>query len=370
MIVNGLEIFGFDAIPCDGFVAVAARGNVAHKVFDKNGIVVGFFGHVFFIRTLEQAVEFTASGAFDESNEVLDPDRLGGADGVGDKPALVVRTAIADRFGARAQCGDRNKSREDEIGAAIAIIFDLETDLKVDKAFSTADRCRFFQEKRKLEGNVRALSIEAFEQFFGNGIDGVDIKASAVRIEHFHEATHVRAFVVLGKIDGERNGGDGFLRAARFFADFYGKAEIFHADAIDRDVAVVFFVLSVGEFLHEGVRPEKKGGNESGKTEKGLSGMIRTSPGKRSMRCLRSEVQSAGALDLTSDLAMHFGGHSGNAARKNLAGGGGEFGQKIGVGVIDFVNRDVLTTAGHATVRFTESNATLDSFRFGFLHIR
>ena len=116
-------------------------------------------------------------------------------------------------------------------------------------------------------------------------------------------------------------------------------------------------------------RRKMKGG-ESGKKEKGLPGVRRTSPVKRSGRCLWCEVQSASALDLTSDLAMHFGGHSGNAARKNLAGGGGEFGQKIGVGVIDFVNRDVLATTGHATVRFTESNATLDSFRFGFLHIR
>ncbi len=87
-------------------------------------------------------------------------------------------------------------------------------------------------------------------------------------------------------------------------------------------------------------------------------------------KSLWHEVQGASALDLASDLTMHLGWDSRHATRKDFARGRGEFRQQIGIGMINLVNRDVLATAGHATVRLTESNATLDCFWFGFLHIR
>jgi hypothetical protein len=89
---------------------------------------------------------------------------------------------------------------------------------------------------------------------------------------------------------------------------------------------------------------------------------------KRQSRRLRSEIQSACALDLTGDLAMHLSRHSRDATWENFSGGRGEFRQQIGIGVIDFVNRDILATTGHTTIRLTESNAALDGFWFGFLH--
>ena len=54
--------------------------NAANKILDENGIVVGALRHGFFIRALEQAVEFTAGTGFNELDKILDPDRLMKAD--------------------------------------------------------------------------------------------------------------------------------------------------------------------------------------------------------------------------------------------------------------------------------------------------
>ena len=99
VIVNRLEIFRFDGIGINARLGVEAGGNVAHHVFNEFGIVVGVFSHIFFIRPLEQAVEFAGSNFFDEPNDFLNPDQLSDAGGHGHMRALVMGAAFGNFFG-------------------------------------------------------------------------------------------------------------------------------------------------------------------------------------------------------------------------------------------------------------------------------
>lgn len=83
---------------------------------------------------------------------------------------------------------------------------------------------------------------------------------------------------------------------------------------------------------------------------------------------LRNEIERASAFDLTSDETMNLGWHSSDAAWQDFSSGGSEFAEQVRIGVIDLIDGNVLAAAGHAAIRFAESNAALDSFWFGFLH--
>lgn len=80
---------------------------------------------------------------------------------------------------------------------------------------------------------------------------------------------------------------------------------------------------------------------------------------------LGKEVDRAGLLDRVVDLAMQLGGDTGDAARKNLAGLGGELGEKLRIGCDDLIGRNIMTTTRHSTVRLAEVNTALNCFWLG-----
>jgi len=47
--VDALKILGFDAVPVDVGMGFAFYRHGADKVFDKDGIIIGVFGDVFFV---------------------------------------------------------------------------------------------------------------------------------------------------------------------------------------------------------------------------------------------------------------------------------------------------------------------------------
>ena len=53
VIVNRLEVLGFDAIPGDAGLFFGSGRYVADEVFDEDWVVVSFFGDVFLVGALE-----------------------------------------------------------------------------------------------------------------------------------------------------------------------------------------------------------------------------------------------------------------------------------------------------------------------------
>jgi len=64
VIVDGLEIFGFNNVRINAAFSIQSGGDVADHVFDKLRVVVGAFGDVFFVRALEQAKQLAGSFLF------------------------------------------------------------------------------------------------------------------------------------------------------------------------------------------------------------------------------------------------------------------------------------------------------------------
>ena len=60
---------------------------------------------------------------------------------------------------------------------------------------------------------------------------------TAVFLQNFDKATHVSAFELVGKVDGESDGGDGVLGGVSTVADDDGVAESFDADLIDPEIS-------------------------------------------------------------------------------------------------------------------------------------
>ena len=81
----------------------------------KTGLCVGPFGHRFFVRALEKAVEVGAGAALDQADQVLDPDGPLEADGVGDLAPLVMGAGVGDGLRAGAERRHRDDDGEDEI---------------------------------------------------------------------------------------------------------------------------------------------------------------------------------------------------------------------------------------------------------------
>lgn len=72
------------------------------------------------------------------------------------------------------------------------------------------------------------------------------------------------------------------------------------------------------------------------------------------------EVHRAGALDLTSDGTVHFGGYASHLAGKDTTGFGGKLGENLGVLVADLFKGKVETLGGHRLVVLAEVDPALD----------
>ena len=58
VIMYAFEILRFDHIPGDIAVKLQAGGNRAHDILNKHGIIIGLFSDEFFVRPLEQGINF------------------------------------------------------------------------------------------------------------------------------------------------------------------------------------------------------------------------------------------------------------------------------------------------------------------------
>jgi len=72
--MDAFEIFRLHTVPLNVGMSVAFEGDGTDEVLDKNGIIVGLFGHVLFVGPFEERKDFGAGTGFDQGNEVLDPD--------------------------------------------------------------------------------------------------------------------------------------------------------------------------------------------------------------------------------------------------------------------------------------------------------
>jgi hypothetical protein len=68
---------------------------------------------------------------------------------------------------------------------------------------------------------------------------------AAVRVEHFDEAAHVRAFEMMRQIHEHPDGRNRVLKCARLVAHLNRKAQPAHADLVNAQFARVAFILLV-----------------------------------------------------------------------------------------------------------------------------
>jgi hypothetical protein len=94
--MDAFEILGFNAVPLDIGMGVALKGDGTDEILDKNGIIVGLFGHVFFVGPFEERKDFGAGTGFDQRNEVLDPDGFAEGNLKTDEAALIMGATFAD----------------------------------------------------------------------------------------------------------------------------------------------------------------------------------------------------------------------------------------------------------------------------------
>lgn len=81
-------------------------------------------------------------------------------------------------------------------------------------------------------------------------------------------------------------------------------------------------------------------------------------------KCRESQqVESAGALDLASDLAVELCRNSSRAARIDLAGLSREFAEELGIEVADLLRGNVEAPTRHAAVGAAEIDSSLFGFR-------
>jgi len=71
--MNRLEVLGFKCVGMDPGVGIEAGGDVADQVFDKFGVVIGPLSDEFFVRTFDQAEDFTGGLFFHDVDQILDP---------------------------------------------------------------------------------------------------------------------------------------------------------------------------------------------------------------------------------------------------------------------------------------------------------
>lgn len=244
VIVDAFEVLRFNLPPGNARVVVGGGGNVAHEVFDEDGIGVGAFGDGFFVGAFEHTVEFATGGAFDERDHLGEGDGVAGAEAEGDESSLVVGTVFADGFRARAEGGDTDDDGRDEIGF-FRIGGGGEAGGVVEESGRFGDGRLFREKEGEFEVEVGALAVEAADEGAEEVVDLFRVEHRAVGLQHFEEAAHVGAFELVGQVHGELHGGNGALGFALADGDAQGKTEIFDADAVDVNLAVVRLALRV-----------------------------------------------------------------------------------------------------------------------------
>ena len=160
VVVNGFEIFYLHAVPKDVWIRLAAHSHVANEILYEHGIGVSLFGHMFFIRSLEEAVKFGAGRLLCESDHFLNPERLGGPHREGDMPALVVCPTGTDRLRAGTEGCDRDGCRNDEV-QLVDFERGFEANQVIHEPWRSCHGRLFFKKEWKLDIKVGATAFQA-----------------------------------------------------------------------------------------------------------------------------------------------------------------------------------------------------------------
>ena len=265
MIVNRLEVFGLDPIPEDILILFGATRHISDKILDKDRIVIRPLSDEFFIRTLEQAIEFGTRRILHQTDHFLDPHRLGAPDGEGDMAALVMRPRFADRLGAGTERRDRNDDRYDEIDLAISLPrkpagqCGIEPNRVVEQSDGLGDGGCLFQKIGKLKVNMGLITLQRLGKLHQNIADIADMEDRPVRVQYLDESAHVRPLEMMRKINRHLNRGDCSLLAVIFIPDTDRITQILHPDAINRKLPVIRKILRVGKVIEIVVVHEMKG---------------------------------------------------------------------------------------------------------------
>ena len=122
-----------------------------------------------------------------------------------------------------------------------------EFDFDVEFAGVAGDWGLLVNEVGEGEFEVGCFGVEAVFHFVDDAHDLVGAYALVVLVEHFEEAAHVGAFLVMREANVHVDVGDGGLGAACFWAfECDGVADIFDANFVDGDLAIIFAALNVG----------------------------------------------------------------------------------------------------------------------------
>ena len=236
VIMDAFEIFRLHAVPLDVGMSVAFEGDGTDEVFDKNGIIIGLFGHVFFVGPFEERKNFGAGTGFDQRNKILDPHGFAEGNLETDEAPLIMGAPFADGFAAWAESGDGNCDSDFE-----AEIFSMEGGIEVDliihEAWGGSDGSFFFYEVGKVQFEVSGVGLKALLKGTKDGGDTFDMDKAAVFLEDFEEPTHMGSFELVGEVDRESDCCDGILGGVGTVAHDDGVAEAFDADLIDPEVS-------------------------------------------------------------------------------------------------------------------------------------
>jgi len=242
--VDALKILGFDAVPVDVGMSFAFYRYGADEVFYKDGIIIGVFGDVLFVRSFQKGKDFRAGTGFDQGDQVFDPDRFSKGDFEPDEAALIMGSAFADRLAAGAEGGDGNSDGDFE-AEIIAVKGCIEVGLVIDEALCSGDRGLFFDEVGKIEFEVGRVGLEAFLEGAEDGGDALHMNEATMFLEDFDKTAHVSAFELVGKIDGKGDRGDGVLSRMGAVANDDWIAEAFDAHFIDPQVPEIWGSLGI-----------------------------------------------------------------------------------------------------------------------------
>ncbi len=241
----GFEVLGFNHVGINAGFRIESGSDIADHIFDEFWIIVGAFGNVFLIGTLEQTEEFAGGFLFDQLNNLFDPQEVVGAGRDSDVRTLVVGAVLGDFLGAGAEAGYRHNDLDRGGDLAMADIAD-EGDFVIHQTLHAGNRSGLVDEEGEAHFDVAGFGFELDDHVAEHGREVFDRNFTFVAVQYFHEAGHVGALEIVWQTDVHVEHGDGVLDTDRFILNLDWVANRLDAHLVDRNVARISGVLNVG----------------------------------------------------------------------------------------------------------------------------
>ena len=242
--MDRLEILDVDHVAPDAGIGVQSQRHVAHQVFDELGVFIGPLGDPFLVGALEHRPDLARGRVFGEAHQFLPADLVQQFDVDHDVRSLVVGAVVRDLLRARAQRLHRHRHFGADDGPAITRLGDPAA-LVLEQAFQPRDGRALAQEERKASLDPSLGGVQLVEHRDQAGAQAGHIERPIQRIQPRHEARHVGALLLSRQCHVEvpvrhrrqRRRADAQLDRVTHAA---------HADALDRQMALVALALGVG----------------------------------------------------------------------------------------------------------------------------